>query len=268
MPDEPHGNAHVARYGKGLMIDRQFSDADLAALYDALCARERSADFDFYLPLIAAAKAVLDVGCGTGALLHEARRAGHAGRLCGLDPAAGMLAQARRRSDIEWVLGDLGSVAWEREFDLIVMTGHAFQTLVSDDDLRASIAAIRQALTEKGRFAFETRNPLARAWENWKPENALEVSDARGAIVRVAAQVETPFDGRTVSFTQTFSSPAWERPVVSRSTLRFLDANTLASFLGEADLVIEEQFGNWDRQRLTHTSPEIITIARRKYALC
>jgi hypothetical protein len=82
--------------------------------------------------------------------------------------------------------------------------------------------------------------------------------------VRVAAQLETPFDGRTASFSQTFSSPAWDRPAVSRSTLRFLDADTLASFLGEADLVIEEQFGNWDRQRLTPASPEIITIARRK----
>jgi hypothetical protein len=88
------------------------------------------------------------------------------------------------------------------------------------------------------------------------------VTDAHGAMVRVAAQVETPFDGRTVTFTQTFSSPAWDRPAVSRSTLRFLDANALASFLGEAALVIQEQFGNWDRQRLTDTSPEIITIAR------
>jgi len=49
----------------------------------------------------------LDVGCGTGALLHQARESSHCGRLCGLDPADGMLKQARARSDIEWVLGDL-----------------------------------------------------------------------------------------------------------------------------------------------------------------
>jgi len=34
-----------------------------------------------------AAPSVLDVGCGTGAMLHEARQLGHVGRLCGLDPA-------------------------------------------------------------------------------------------------------------------------------------------------------------------------------------
>src|ERR1700730_12626952 len=121
------------------MVDRLFCDADLAALYDLFCPWGR--DFDFYLPLVMDAKAVLDVGCGTGALLHRARKAGHRGRLCGLDPARGMLEQARKRSDIEWVLGDLAWVSWERNFDLVIMTGHAFQVFIEDDEIRASLAA-------------------------------------------------------------------------------------------------------------------------------
>ncbi len=40
--------------------------------------------------------------------------------------------QPRARSDVEWVLGDLGSADWDREFDLVVMTGHAFQVFVED----------------------------------------------------------------------------------------------------------------------------------------
>ena len=43
------------------------------------------------------------------------------------------------------------------------MTGHAFQMLVSDDELRRSLRAIRAALADGGRFAFETRHPQARA---------------------------------------------------------------------------------------------------------
>lgn len=194
------------------MVDRLFSDTDLAALYDAWWPRDQRKDFDFYLPLVMSAEAVLDAGCGTGAMLHEARQSGHKGRLCGLDPAAGMLAQARKRRDIERVLGDLASIAWAHEFDLVVMTGHAFQALVEDDELRKSLARIRLALTNNSRFTFETRNPL--------------------------------------------------QPRLSRSTLRFLDADLLSSFLAGAGLVIEEQFGDWDRQPLTDTSPEIINIAR------
>jgi SAM-dependent methyltransferase len=243
--------------------DRLFSDADLAALYDALCPREERADFDFYLPMVMSAAAVLDVGCGTGAMLKEARERGHRGRLCGLDPAPGMLAQARERSDIEWVLGDLASVAWNGAFELVVMTGHAFQVLVGDDEVRAALAAIRTALAADGRFAFETRNPLARAWEDWKPENAVEVRDMRGATVRMTRQIVTPFDGNVVTFTHTFASPGWDQREVSRSTLRFLGVDALSSFLAEAGLAIVDQFGSWDRRALTNASPEIITIARR-----
>src|SRR3984957_10242877 len=245
------------------MADHHFADAGLAGLYDVLHPWAERDDLAFYLELVMSAAAVLDVGCGTGALLHRAREAGHRGRLCGLDPAAGMLAQARRRSDIEWVLGTLGSVGWERAFDLIVMTGHAFQVLVTDDDVQVALAAVRTALTDKGRFVFETRNPSVRAWERWTPENAIEETDPRGDIVRMAHQVETPVTGDLVRFTTTYSSPGWDRPQESRSTLRFLDAAALSEHLAAAGLVIEDQFGDWDRQPLDERSPEIITVARR-----
>ncbi|HEY1617184.1 MAG TPA: class I SAM-dependent methyltransferase [Streptosporangiaceae bacterium] len=122
---------------------------------------------DFYLPLVMAADRVLDVGCGTGVLLHAARRAGHPGRLCGLDPDPDMLALARRRDDIEWLLADAASASFDGEFDLAVMASHAFQVFITDDQLRDSLAAIAAALAPGGRFAFETRHPQARAWERW-----------------------------------------------------------------------------------------------------
>ncbi len=245
------------------MVDRLFCDATLAEWYDVLHPEERRGDFGFYLPLVMSAQAVLDVGCGTGALLHRAREAGHSGRLCGLDPAGAMLEQARRRSDIEWILGDLASVGWDQAFDLVVMTGHAFQVFVGDDELRASLASIRSALTQDGRFAFETRNPLVRAWQRWTPEHGVEVSDASGAVVRMEHEVQTPVEGDVIGFTTTLTSPSWDQPQVSRSTLRFLDADSLSAFLSGAGLAIEEQFGDWTGHPLTDTSPEIITIARR-----
>jgi SAM-dependent methyltransferase len=246
----------------GSVVDHAFSDDQLAALYDALNPWEPRGDYAFYLPLVMSAKSVLDVGCGTGALLHRARDAGHTGRLCGLDPAPGMLAQARRRTDIDWVLGDLASVDWAGEFDLVVMSGHVFQVFVSDDELRAALAKIRSVLTGDGRFAFETRNPAARAWERWTPDNAVEVTNASGASVRVWHEVETPVAGDVVRFTTTFTGAGWASPQTSRSTLRFLDAPSLSSFLSEAELLVDEQFGNWLGDPFIENSPEIITIAR------
>lgn len=245
------------------MTDRYFSEIALAALYDLFSPRQVRDDFDFYLPMALSADAVLDIGCGTGSFLHEVRDAGHQGRLCGLDPGAGMFEVARRRPDIEWVQGDLSGATWDREFDLAIMTGHAFQVLVEDVDLRTALAAIHAALTVGGRFAFETRNPLAREWERWGSRHAREVTNASGAIVRMTTEVHGPFDGRTVSFSHTFASPGWDQPQVSRSTLRFLDADALAVFLREAGFEIEVVYGDWDQSPLTELSPEIIVVARR-----
>lgn len=243
------------------MADLIFADTELAALYDPM--NPGRDDYDFYRPMVMAAQSVLDVGCGTGSMLHEARAAGHSGRLCGLDPAPGMLAQARRRDDIEWVLGDLSSVAWDVEFELVVMTGHAFQVFIDDDELRQALASIRAALKPGGRFAFETRNPSARAWEAWEAEARGAVEGPDGAKVRMSRKVTTPFDGRVVSFSHTFQSPAWDEPRVSHSTLRFIGKADLDDELARAGFVQEAQYGDWDKSPLTETSPEIITIARR-----
>jgi SAM-dependent methyltransferase len=242
------------------MPDHLFSDSALAALYDPMCAGR--GDFEFYLPLVMAAPSVLDVGCGTGALLIAAREQGHTGRLTGLDPAPGMLAVARRRIDIEWILGDLSTAAFAQAFDLIVMTGHAFQVFVTDEELRAALAAIRAALTPTGRFVFETRNPLVRAWEDWTPDKIGKVTAPDGSIVRMHRQVDA-VAGDLVSFSHTFTSPVWPTPQRSHSTLRFLAADALAAFLGAAGLIIETQYGDWDLSPLTAASPEIIILARR-----
>ena len=242
-----------------MKVDRHFSEPMLAELYDAFCVGRQ--DFDFYLPLVMSAKSVLDVGCGTGRLLHMAREAGHEGRLCGLDPANAMLERARKRTDLELVIGDLTTVDWCREFDLVVMTGHAFQVLLDDSQLLEALSAVRSALTDEGRFVFETRNPLFRGWEEWIPENAVTITHG-GTKIRMEHQVETPVTGDLVSFTATFTSLDWSTEVCT-STLRFLNVETLSSFLAKAGLAIEEQFGDWDRSPLTEASPEIITVARR-----
>jgi SAM-dependent methyltransferase len=255
---------HLSQIGdNSLMVDRLFADAYLAGIYDAWHPRTVRDDYDFYLPRILAADAVLDVGCGTGTLLQEARRAGHTGRLCGIDPAPGMLDRARVCPDIEWVLGELPAAGWMAEFNLIVMTGHAFQAIVSDEDLRDFLAAVRRALVPEGCFAFETRNPAARAWERWTPENPATVEGPDGSEVRITTEVITPFDGRTVTFMHSFSGDHPSLPQVSQSTLRFLDADALRDLLEKAGMRIEQQFGDFDGRPLGPASSEIITFAAR-----
>jgi hypothetical protein len=168
------------------------------------------------------------------------------------------------RDDIELGLADLSAAKWVREFDLVVMTGHAFQVFVQDIELQTALAAIHSAPTDGGRFVFETRNPLVRSWELWDSEERPAVADANGAQVRMTRRITAPYDGHKVSFTHTFRSDAWDEPRISHSTLRFLDKAGLGAALARAGLTVEAQFGDWDRRPLADDSPEIITIARRR----
>ncbi|MGW5937901.1 class I SAM-dependent methyltransferase [Streptomyces celluloflavus] len=242
-----------------------FSAADAAALYDVLnpwIPGARPGD-RFYDELVMAAGSVLDVGCGTGAMLHHARAHGHPGRLVGLDPDRAALARARRRADIEWVEGTAADARWQAEFGLATMTGHAFQCLVTDDDLSASLAAIHAALCDGGRFAFETRHPQARAWTEWNPSHAVDIRDAAGRPLRVWHEVES-VTADVVTFTGTTAEPDGTVLHVDRTSLRFLDVATLDAFLADAGFETEARYGDWHRGPVTGTSREIVTIARRR----
>jgi SAM-dependent methyltransferase len=236
-----------------------YSDIEAAALYDAL--NPSGPDDDFYLALVLEAGAVLDVGCGTGRMLGRARDLGHSGRLCGVDPDPAMLEIARRRrNDVEWRLGAAAALPFVREFDLAVMMGHAFQCLVGDDELGASLAAIRRALVEDGRFAFETRNPLARAWEGWHgmTRDAVEASGRR---VRISYDVEK-VAGDVVTFAETTSLADGTALRVDRASLRFLGAEELDAHLADAGLAVDVRYGGWQREPFVGDSAEIVTIAR------
>ncbi|MEU9131301.1 class I SAM-dependent methyltransferase [Kitasatospora sp. NPDC048540] len=236
-----------------------YSDADAAELYDRL--NTWGPDDDFYLSFVLDAPSVLDVGCGTGRLLHRAREAGHTGRLTGLDPDAAALARARRRGDIEWIEGRAADAAGASEFALAVMTGNAFQVLVTDEELRTSLAAIRAALAVGGRFVFGTRNPGARAWEGWHPSNPFDLVDHAGRPLRLIHRVESVADG-VVTLTETTATREGDPLRTDRARLRFLDADGIGAFLAEAGFTVDSWYGDWARGPLTATGENIVVVAR------
>ncbi|WP_017586389.1 class I SAM-dependent methyltransferase [Nocardiopsis ganjiahuensis] len=252
------------------MVDRHFSVLNLAELYDYFSHWQVSPQDDFYLDLVMGARSVLDVGCGTGKIQRVARERGHTGRLVGLDPADAMLEVGRRdRGDVEWVLGDLVAGPYEGEaellgdgaFDLVIMSGHAFQVFLGDEDVRANLAAVRRILAPGGRFVFETRNPAVRGWQAWSPERVRTV-DGPGGRKATCVHRLREVAGELVTFTSDYSVEGWAEPETVRSTLRFLDAERLNAFLAEAGLEVSAQYGYWDRSPLTDSSEEIITFAR------
>ncbi|WP_329460628.1 hypothetical protein [Streptomyces sp. NBC_01497] len=142
------------------------------------------------------------------------------------------------------------------------MASHAFQCLLTDRDLRASLVAIHAALRPGAHFAFETRHPQARAWENWTPSNATDITDTYGRALRVWHEIDSVTDD-VVTFTETTAAPDGAVLRVDRTSLRFYDVTTLVALLVETGFEVETRFGDWNRGPVTGTSQEIITIARR-----
>jgi SAM-dependent methyltransferase len=241
-------------------VDEAFSDARLAALYDAL--NPWGAADAYYLGLVLTAGAALDVGCGTGELLCRARAAGHAGSLTGADPAAAMLALARaKRTDVEWLLADAAGVDAGRSYDVVTMTGHTFQVLLDDAATVAALRNLARHLAPGGLLAFETRNPSARAWEGWRPElTRTTVTAPDGEPYEVWFDV-TEVRGDVVTFDGVFRSLRTGAATTSASTLRFPSYDTVARLLAEAGLAVRAAYGDWDRGPVTATSAELVVVA-------
>src|SRR5215472_8572385 len=107
-----------------------YQDAQIAEIYDLI--NPLGEDSNFYLSLAGLHPcSVLDLGCGTGTLCCALAARGH--RVTGVDPAEAMLAVAKRKrhaEQVEWVKSSAQSYRSRQRFDLIVMTGHAFQILL------------------------------------------------------------------------------------------------------------------------------------------
>jgi SAM-dependent methyltransferase len=240
------------------MKDAQYVDPRLAALYDRLNGADH--DHRFYDSKIGSQPLrVLDLGCGTGLLARQLADQGHG--LTGLDPAAAMIDWARAQDSagrIAWHVGTIEDLPPDARFDVVVMTGHAFQCLTTDAVVRATMAAVRGRLAPGGRFMFESRNPLARAWERWTPDDVDVVQDAAGNPVRVFTEILAA-DGRIVTFRSHCVFPDGE--FLSDSTLLFLPRAEITRHLTEAGFTRMEMFGDWDGSAMADESPEIIVIA-------
>ncbi|MEO0960884.1 MAG: class I SAM-dependent methyltransferase [Pseudomonadota bacterium] len=236
------------------MPDAHYDDPRLAALYDL--GNGWSEDSDYYLALAGTAPCrVLDIGCGTGIITDAIAACGHA--VVGADPSPGMLAVAgtKPRADaIRWVESNAQSLDLGETFDLIIMTGHAFQTLATDADMAAAAASIKRHLAPDGRAVFESRNPLI----DWPSRWAYGVDlDAPQGTVRETREYLGQ-DAGCMTFDLHYSFPDGAE-LVSRSILRFADRKTIEAVFRTAGLVPEHVHGDWDGSSFdAASSPEMI----------
>ncbi|MBE1205570.1 methyltransferase domain-containing protein [Aminobacter carboxidus] len=244
------------------MDDRLYIDPELVQFYDL--ENEGGDDVDFIMRFVGDARSVLDLGCGTGALtamLADGRA------VTGADPAPAMLDVARKRpggEHVEWVEGDARSLRLGKGFDLVLLTGHAFQVFLTEEDQRAALDTIAAHLAPGGCFIFDSRNPLAKEWLQWGPDDSRRtiahptfglveawndaVQDAASGIVTYDTFYRVPADG-------------WQ--FHARSRIAFPAQERLAAMMTEAGLAVDRWLGSWQGAAYAPDMGEIIPIGRK-----
>lgn len=251
--------AFVAREERRAMPDPLYNDPALAVFYD--WDNPWSADFDWFAALVAGAGSVLDLGCGTGIFTVALAKTGV--RVVGVDPAEAMLDIARARpggSAVRWVMGRAQGLDLGQRFDAVVMTGHAFQTFLTDTARAEAFATIARHLTPDGRFFFDSRNPKAEAWKDWTPARTREcMAHPEFGMVQRWNDVDRQARNGIVTYATHYTLPDG-RHLAARSDIAFPTLQDLTGAIAAAGLRVDRWYGDAAGGPLRPGCPDFIPL--------
>ncbi|OZB94259.1 bifunctional 2-polyprenyl-6-hydroxyphenol methylase/3-demethylubiquinol 3-O-methyltransferase UbiG [Paenibacillus sp. XY044] len=223
-------------------------------------------DDTFFMRIIERIKPhrIADLGCGTGRLtLHMA---GKGYDVTGLDPDEASIRIAKQKdtgNSVLWVIGTSENLEPDR-FNVVMMTSNVAQVFVTDAEWTATLHNIFQSLRPGGYLLFDTRNPLARAWERWTKEHSLSevVDPATKANIRTwheTTSVHLPL----VTY-DTFYQNLDTREVQSEDdTLIFRERETLRQDLLAAGFQQVNIYGDWEFQQAGLDAKSFICAAKK-----
>jgi len=235
-------------------------DARLVELYDD--DNPDGSDHEFYRQLAdqIGARAILDIGCGTGMLTATFARADRT--VVGIDPSPNMHAYATNRANgqsVRWILGNSRDIPAE-PFDNAVMTGNVAQH-IDDSEWERTLTDIREALRDGGVLAFESRNPQARAWENWAAVEPTLRDTANGPL-REWYEVNETEPGQIVLTAHNRLEDTGER-ITEQLTLAFRERKLIEQQLRKAGFVVDGVWNDWNRTPSTDGSPTMVFETHR-----
>lgn len=182
--------------------------------------------------------------------------------MTGVDPTRAMLDIARDKpngSKIEWIEAGAQDFLAEGSYDLAIMTGHAFQVLLNDDDIRAALWNIHHHLRVGGLFVFESRNPAISWATRWNYDQTFEIE---GMKVLQETRCAEPMWNERIRFEHRYKFP--DETLVSVSELRFVSKDRIVELLDEAGFETVSVQGEWSGGAYDPiASDEMIFTARR-----
>jgi SAM-dependent methyltransferase len=222
--------------------------------------------------------AVLEIACGTGRVAIPIAQLGFP--VTGLDIVPGMLARARSKSaglPTRWVEGDGRSFNLGEQFRLIFLTGNAFQAFLTNADQAALLQRVHAHIHDQGLFAFETRNPLFPTTQTREglflnlqtcdeETSGPSFIDVDGHEVRVSRTQVYDHVAQILHITtyKRWQAGDKQQTKITRIALRYTFPQELAALLDYNGFTILRQYGDWNYEPLSATSPSIIVVCRKR----
>lgn len=218
-------------------------------------------DHDFYRFLAdeREAQTILDLGCGTGILTVTLAKGLR--KVVGIDPSSAMIRFARNRSGAEhvtWIEGDSSSVPSE-QFDYVIMTGNVTQH-IQDSDWMSTLHDLRRCMQAGSTLAFESRNPLARAWEDWTSADRAR-RETRHGTLEEWMDVEL-VDDRAVRLVAHNRFVRTDTTVTEEQLLMFRSRKEIERHLRAAGFEIEAVYGDWAMTLFDESAQVMVFVAR------
>ena len=213
---------------------------------------------------------VLEIACGSGLVTIPIAAQGL--DATGIDLARPMLEHARQKAEaqgltIRWVEADARSFDLGMQFQFIFITGNAFQAFLDREDQEALLASVKRHLLPGGTFAFETRNPSGHDLTT-QTEEEFDQSyrSVEGHQVSVSStQIYDPI-AQVIHWTSYRRWNDGERAHTKETHIscRFTHPQELEALLHYNGFQIVQQYGGWNKQPLSASSPSIYSICKAR----
>lgn len=242
----------------------EFFDPRLATVYDLLNPFElETIQFFQNEPSVTSAEIIADLGCGTGILTCALAESGH--QMIGVEPADAMLEVARRRSysdKVQWIKGEASQLGVARA-DLVIMTSHVAQFLLTDAQWHSALASIHRALRPGGQLIFDSKNPSSKPWESWTREGSSRtVAGPSDETIEMWYQL-SGIQGNRARYEIHYRFGDTGEELISKNELIYRSQADLTRSLADAGFKVDHVYGEWDRSAVSTANPELIFVAMR-----
>ena len=205
---------------------------------------------------------VLELACGSGRLTVQLAQNGI--DIMGADLSATMLDAALAKAaaaglPVEFLLADMRSFDFGRQFSTILIPGNSLLHLLTIEDLKRCLACVRGHLVEGGRLVFDVSkwdvSVLAR-----QPETRYPVLTAGQITVEETAHYDSAKQIRHITWFFSFLDAPDYR--VARYDLRVIFPEELLLLLDCAGFRLEARYGEFTRVAFEDSSPRQVCVAR------